>query len=182
MQTALLHKSLAFFTLLWFDCFQLVNLPLVAQVKEMGVPYMDIDELIPQVHVLSLHLPLLPSMKHILNEQRQVCSCNQQEVQQLMACMQWLIHVQIIMASCHHYHGKLPLTVPTLSGGHSFHVYMSWIGNIQCHKLIYVPIHHMTLIDVRHDPWCMRPLYIALRIAYKLEPHSTGASRRILYR
>eukprot|EP00775_Hariotina_reticulata_P004907 gene4907-5151_t len=42
----------------------------IFKVKEMGVPYMDLDEIIPQVHVLSLHVPLLPSTKHILNKDR----------------------------------------------------------------------------------------------------------------
>jgi hypothetical protein len=33
----------------------------------LGVEYMSVDELLPQCHVVSLHCPLLPSTRHIIN-------------------------------------------------------------------------------------------------------------------
>jgi D-lactate dehydrogenase len=33
----------------------------------LGVEYMPVDEMLPQCHVVSLHCPLLPSTRHIID-------------------------------------------------------------------------------------------------------------------
>ncbi len=37
------------------------------KVKALGVPYLPLDELLPQCDIITLHTPLLPSTKHIIN-------------------------------------------------------------------------------------------------------------------
>jgi len=40
------------------------------KVKALGIPYLSLEELLPQCHIVSLHCPLLPSTKHIINRDR----------------------------------------------------------------------------------------------------------------
>lgn len=39
-------------------------------VEAMGVPYMSLEEMLPQADVVSLHVPLLPATYHIINKER----------------------------------------------------------------------------------------------------------------
>lgn len=38
------------------------------KVKAMGVPYMEIDEILPQADVVSIHVPLLESTRHFMDK------------------------------------------------------------------------------------------------------------------
>jgi D-lactate dehydrogenase len=40
------------------------------KVQEMDIPYMSIEEILPQADVVSLHVPLLPSTYEIMNKPR----------------------------------------------------------------------------------------------------------------
>jgi phosphoglycerate dehydrogenase-like enzyme len=42
------------------------------KVLEMDIPYMSIEEILPQADVVSLHVPLLPSTYEIMNKPRLV--------------------------------------------------------------------------------------------------------------
>lgn len=39
-------------------------------VEALGVPYHPLEELLPQADVVSLHVPLLPSTRHMINQER----------------------------------------------------------------------------------------------------------------
>lgn len=39
-------------------------------VAAMGIPYLSLDDLLPRCDVLSLHVPLLPSTRHLINAER----------------------------------------------------------------------------------------------------------------
>ena len=39
-------------------------------VEEMGIPYHDMDYILPRADVISLHVPLLPSTYHLINKER----------------------------------------------------------------------------------------------------------------
>lgn len=40
------------------------------KVLDMGIEYYSMDELLPQCDIVTLHCPLLPSTKHLINRQR----------------------------------------------------------------------------------------------------------------
>lgn len=42
-------------------------------VEALGIPYMALEEALPQADVISLHVPLLKATHHIINSDRQVC-------------------------------------------------------------------------------------------------------------
>ncbi len=44
------------------------------KVEALGVPYMDIDEILPQADIVSVHVPLMPSTYHFIDKDKWVSS------------------------------------------------------------------------------------------------------------
>lgn len=36
---------------------------------DMGIPYLDLEDILPRADVISLHVPLLPSTSHFINKE-----------------------------------------------------------------------------------------------------------------
>lgn len=51
---------------IYYDVFKLTD----EQAKELGVEYKELDTLISESDVISLHVPLLPETKHLINKER----------------------------------------------------------------------------------------------------------------
>lgn len=39
-------------------------------VEDLGIPYMSLEEALPQADVVSLHVPLLKATHHLINHER----------------------------------------------------------------------------------------------------------------